>query len=252
MHRRWRDAETKDDTIGGMFPAASSEEGRAVNRLVIRAPNWLGDAVMALPAMGGAARGVSRGAYRRRRDSVGRAALRRRDQRPAGQRDRRLPMRASRGRGADAPAGSTRSCSCRTRSGRRGRRRRAAIPERWGYAAGFAAWLLTRAVSRPRGRVHQSTYYLDLVDGAGRSADGDPWPRVGVRPATLARADALLGGARRRRRTPAASGSRPARRTATRSAGRRAWSPRRSSALSRESRAPVRPGRRRRRPRRRA
>jgi KDO2-lipid IV(A) lauroyltransferase len=26
MHRRWRD-EAKDDTIGGMFPAASSEEG---------------------------------------------------------------------------------------------------------------------------------------------------------------------------------------------------------------------------------
>jgi KDO2-lipid IV(A) lauroyltransferase len=27
MHRRWRDAETKDDAVGGMFPAASSEEG---------------------------------------------------------------------------------------------------------------------------------------------------------------------------------------------------------------------------------
>jgi hypothetical protein len=26
MHRRWRD-EAKDDAIGGMFPAASSEEG---------------------------------------------------------------------------------------------------------------------------------------------------------------------------------------------------------------------------------
>jgi KDO2-lipid IV(A) lauroyltransferase len=27
MHRRWRDGEAKDDRIGGMFPAASSEEG---------------------------------------------------------------------------------------------------------------------------------------------------------------------------------------------------------------------------------
>ena len=27
MHRRWRDLEAKDDRIGGMFPAASSEEG---------------------------------------------------------------------------------------------------------------------------------------------------------------------------------------------------------------------------------
>jgi Kdo2-lipid IVA lauroyltransferase/acyltransferase len=26
MHRRWRDGETKDDQVGGMFPAASSEE----------------------------------------------------------------------------------------------------------------------------------------------------------------------------------------------------------------------------------
>jgi hypothetical protein len=26
MHRRWRDAESKDEDVGGMFPAATREE----------------------------------------------------------------------------------------------------------------------------------------------------------------------------------------------------------------------------------
>jgi heptosyltransferase-2 len=69
--------------------------------------------------------------------------------------------------------------------------RRASIPERWGYAAEFRRWLLTRPVSRPRGRQHQSAYYLDLVKGLD-IAPVDARPRVAVRPATLARADALL------------------------------------------------------------
>ena len=34
---------------------------REVQRLLVRAPNWLGDAVMALPALGGGARGRSPG-----------------------------------------------------------------------------------------------------------------------------------------------------------------------------------------------
>jgi heptosyltransferase-2 len=69
--------------------------------------------------------------------------------------------------------------------------RRAAIPERWGYATQFRRFLLTRAVSRPRGRVHQSVYYLELLRGLG-IATPDQLPIVGIRPATRARADAAL------------------------------------------------------------
>ena len=73
---------------------------------------------------------------------------------------------------------------------------RTGIAERWGYAAGGRGFLLTRRVRRPRGRVHQVQYYLDLVRGLDIEA-GDDRPRIRAHPATLAKADALLaaGGA---------------------------------------------------------
>jgi heptosyltransferase II len=40
---------------------------------------------------------------------------------------------------------------------------RAGVPERWGYAAALRSRLLTRAVPRLRGRFHQAEYYLHLV-----------------------------------------------------------------------------------------
>lgn len=45
--------------------------------------------------------------------------------------------------------------------------RRAGIAERWGYRRDFRGWLLTRAVPRPRGRVHQVDRYRQLVAAAG-------------------------------------------------------------------------------------
>ena len=86
--------------------SAVGREHRAVTRSPsgssIRAPNWLGDAVMALPAMARGARARFREAHARRRgDSVGRAALRRGDAARAQDSD---PDDRSRTRGA-------RSCS---------------------------------------------------------------------------------------------------------------------------------------------
>jgi heptosyltransferase-2 len=160
-----------------------------MNRLVIRAPNWLGDAVMALPAMG-AVRAAFGGAH------VAVAAIPSiaplfEEETSAGQ-DSVIPLagsaaeiRALKTGGFDAivllPSSFRSAWSAR----------RASIPERWGYSAGFRRWLLTRSVRRPRGRVHQSTYYLELVK-ALEVPEGDPSPRVVVRPATLARADTLL------------------------------------------------------------
>src|SRR5437867_2736510 len=45
--------------------------------------------------------------------------------------------------------------------------RRAGVPERWGYAADMRRVLLTRAVSRPRKAMHQGEYYQYLVRELG-------------------------------------------------------------------------------------
>lgn len=73
--------------------------------------------------------------------------------------------------------------------------RQAAIPQRWGYRAHARSLLLTRAVARPRTRVHQSEYYLQLARGLGLGAEGsDPGltPTLRITPATRARTDAFL------------------------------------------------------------
>jgi heptosyltransferase II len=70
--------------------------------------------------------------------------------------------------------------------------RRAGIPDRWGYAANLRGALLTKPVSRPRERLHQSTYYTTLVANLGFEVV-ESLPRVAVRPDTARRADELLG-----------------------------------------------------------
>jgi len=52
--------------------------------------------------------------------------------------------------------------------------RRAGIPERWGYAADGRTHLLTRHVPRHRGG-HQAEYYERLVEGLGMATDPGPW-----------------------------------------------------------------------------
>jgi len=69
--------------------------------------------------------------------------------------------------------------------------RRAGIGERWGVAANLRSVLLTRAVPRPRGKMHHSTYYRALVNGLGFEAR-ESLPRVAVRAVTASRAAALL------------------------------------------------------------
>jgi heptosyltransferase-2 len=69
--------------------------------------------------------------------------------------------------------------------------RRAGIAERWGYAAGGRGVLLTRAVRRPRGERHHSEYYRELVRALGIDAPAAT-PRIDVLPRTRERARALL------------------------------------------------------------
>lgn len=71
---------------------------------------------------------------------------------------------------------------------------RAGIPERWGYRGDARRWLLTKAVGRPPRRrppLHQAEYFLALVAGLGIEG-GAPDPRLSVQPHLRARARELL------------------------------------------------------------
>jgi heptosyltransferase-2 len=67
----------------------------------------------------------------------------------------------------------------------------AGIRERWGYAADFRDRLLSRVVSRPAIRVHQSEYYRRLVKGLGIENGGVEAELVVSEPSIRAARDAL-------------------------------------------------------------
>jgi lipopolysaccharide heptosyltransferase II len=69
--------------------------------------------------------------------------------------------------------------------------RQAGIAHRWGYRAHGRALLLTRGISRPRGKRHQSVYYRHLVTALGFDAP-EALPRLEITPETRARVDELL------------------------------------------------------------
>ena len=160
-----------------------------MTRLVIRAPNWLGDVVMALPAMA-AVRARFADAHLAVAAIPSIAPLFEEETSAAPDSVVTLPdrdgeMAALRAGGFDAILLFPNSFHSALTA------RRAGISERWGYGAGLRRLLLTRAVARPRGRRHQSAYYCELVKGLGLPPTTSE-PIVNPRPATLARADALL------------------------------------------------------------
>lgn len=167
----------------------------AVHVLVV-APNWLGDAVMALPAVAdirrahpqgrvtvaarpsvaplyGMVPGVDRTIVTRWRGSLrNREALDEDAQRVQAER-------------ADVAILFPNSFASAWAV------RRARIAERWGYAADLRRPLLTRAVRRPHGSLHQGAYYQHLVRSLGIPA-GDLEPIVEVPAAAVSEAKALL------------------------------------------------------------
>ena len=161
----------------------------SVRRLLVRAPNWLGDAVMGLPAMGAIRKSLPEAhltiaaipsiapLFEEQTNAAPDALLtvehvkREAQLLGAHQFDAALLF----------PNSFRSAWSVR----------RAGIPERWGYSAGLRRPLLTRAAAVPHGRVHQSEYYRNLVNALGFTAPEDP-PRVSIVPRTRARAERLI------------------------------------------------------------
>ena len=186
--------------------------------MLVLAPNWLGDAVMALPAIADIRRAFPSArlvvAARRAVADLFRLV-------PfvdeivtlqwSGRWWQRDALSRPMPRGCAHWAPTWRSC-CRTPSPPRGSSKRAAIPDRWGYASDMRAPLLSRAVPRPKGSLHQGAYYQHLTRAlgfderpAGAGADGD---RCGGRGRARAAARARLGAAQAAGRLRAGRGVR--------------------------------------------
>jgi heptosyltransferase-2 len=148
-----------------------------VTRLLILAPNWLGDAILSLPAIADVRR-------ERPRVEIVVAA------RPAisplfalvPDVDRVLTIDAAAPLRTAATELSREQCDAALllRNSMRAALvvTLAGIPERWGYRAYMRAALLTRAVTRPSG-VHQAEYYQQLVRALG-FANGPREPHIEV------------------------------------------------------------------------
>jgi heptosyltransferase-2 len=150
-----------------------------LNRLVIVAPNWLGDAVMALPAI----------ADVRRAWPAARIAIAARPSigplftlvsgvddvitLQAGG-DSRNQIEELREQAFDTALLLTNSFHTALLA------RRAGIAERWGYRADWRGPLLTRAIARPIG-LHQAAFYQRLVGQLGFE-NGPMEPRIAARP----------------------------------------------------------------------
>lgn len=132
------------------------------SRLVVRLPNWLGDAVMAIPSLVAVRRAFPQAHLALAGEpSVlpifeEASAIQPQQLMAIGKASARSTLRAGRFDTILLLTNSFRTAWVARLSG---------IEARWGYAAGVRGPLLTKAVRRPREAVHQSEYYLRLVQG---------------------------------------------------------------------------------------
>jgi lipopolysaccharide heptosyltransferase II len=173
----------------------------ASKRVIVFAPNWLGDAVMALPAIDDVRRHTPGASISvAARPSIaplfalvpGIRGVVVVDRRGAGWLEGVRRLREGSFDAALLLPNSLQSALTAWRAG---------IPERWGYRAQGRAALLTRAVRAPVPRGHQALYYQRLTEALG-FAPGPLEPHLDV-PADARRAAAdLLASAGWNRRSP--------------------------------------------------
>ena len=178
----------------------------AARAVVVIAPNWLGDAVMALPAISDVRRAVSPGkllvAARQPVADVFKLA-------PSVDEVHTLEWNGRWGSraaftadvhalgevGADAALVLPNSFASAWLA------KQAGIPERWGYRSDLRGGLLSRAVRRPKSGIHQGAYYQHLTGELG-FASGPLEPELTV-------ADEAIATARRRLHDRGWNGERP-------------------------------------------
>ena len=157
-------------------------------RIVIRTPNWLGDAILALPAIAAVRRTMKGGVLAVAAPAP--LAPLFAEETSAAQDE--IVTLAHANDSASLRAGAFDAILLLPNSFRSAWvARQAGIVERWGYAGAFRGPLLTRVVKRPRGVMHHAEYYKTLVTELRMEAR-DELPVVRPRPATAERADALL------------------------------------------------------------
>jgi len=163
-------------------------------KIVVRTPNWVGDAVMSLPAVDAAARNFPGAEVWTAGPSWMKDLL------PDEHAGRFIPLDRTRSLGDLSRQASTiksfrfdAGLLLTNSFGSALLFRRAGIPERWGYRRDGRGFLLTKGVPRKDGgrRVHMVRYYLDLIEGLGWKA-GPPEIRLSVRPADRDRAGKIL------------------------------------------------------------
>lgn len=175
------------------FLESLKEKGRGAPRLLVRFPNWVGDAVMALPALEAIRRSMPVGrlavlakpwvaGIAEMSGAAGDVILLEDTGVNAGFRGKlRLAaiLRRRRFDGTVLLPNSFGSALLAASSG---------IPLRGGYATDDRGLLLTHPVPAPPGRwprEHLVGYYLDLARSLGFDAEVEPIPRLSVHPAPL-------------------------------------------------------------------
>jgi heptosyltransferase-2 len=170
----------------------SEDEIARVDRVVVRPPNWIGDALLAMPALAAVRRHFPAAALTIAAPAPVAALFREEtDVRPDAVID--LP-KAPRAQVAAIAAIRADLCVLFPNSFRSAWTvRRAGVPERWGYARAMRGWLLTKTAAREKrsGVEHHADYYRALVRGLGMRCE-DAAPRMQVTAASRAQAARLL------------------------------------------------------------
>jgi heptosyltransferase-2 len=160
-----------------------------ITRLVVRTPNPLGDAVLALPAIAAVRRAFAHASLA----IAAPGSVASMFEEDTSARQDEIVTLADKGDAAALRSGRFDAILLLPNSFRSAWvARQAGVAERWGYRRAFRGPLLTRAVAPPRGGpLHQAEYYRTLVRGLAIDVE-DELPRVRPSPQTAQRAEAAF------------------------------------------------------------